>query len=91
MNLVLFDDAVEHILRIGRCLKQPRGHIMLIGVGGSGKQSLIRLCTYMRSFEYKQIEITKGYDINSFKEFMKELMKASGIGGQGISFVMTDT
>lgn len=37
MNLVFFEDAVEHILRIARVLRQPRGNIMLIGVGGSGK------------------------------------------------------
>ena len=91
MNLVLFDDAVEHVLRIGRCLKQPRGHIMLIGVGGSGKQSLLKLCSYMRSMEFRQIEITKGYNIDNFLEFMKELMKSAGIEGNGISFVMTDT
>ena len=53
MNLVLFDDALEHILKIARCLKQPRGHIMLIGVGGSGKSSLIRLCSFMRGMELK--------------------------------------
>jgi dynein heavy chain len=37
MNLVFFDDAVHHVLRICRSLRQPRGNIMLIGVGGSGK------------------------------------------------------
>lgn len=91
MNLVLFEDAIEHILRIARVLKQPRGHIMLIGVGGSGKQSLIRLCTYMRGMEYKTIEITKNFNTEAFKDVVKGYMKESGIAGTGISFVMTDT
>mmetsp|Transcript_11723 Transcript_11723/g.17933 ORF Transcript_11723/g.17933 Transcript_11723/m.17933 type:complete len:92 (-) Transcript_11723:3601-3876(-) len=91
MNLVLFNDAVDHILKIARCLKQPRGHIMLIGVGGSGKQSLIRLVTYMRGMDFTQVELTKGFNGESFKEYVKGLMKLSGIEGKGISFVMTDT
>lgn len=64
---------------------------MLIGVGGSGKQSLIRLTSFMRGMDYRMIELTKGFNIEHFKEFMKELMKKAGIELQGISFVMTDT
>lgn len=37
MKLIFFDDAIKHILRIARVLRQPRGNMMLIGVGGSGK------------------------------------------------------
>ena len=91
MNLVFFDDAIEHILRIARVLRQPRGNIMLIGVGGSGKQSLIRLSSYMLEIGFKQIEITKNYGPDQFKDFMKELMFVTGIEGKPICFVMTDT
>ena len=91
MNLVFFEDAIEHILRISRSLKQPRGNIMLIGVGGSGKQSLTKLASYMRDITFKSIEITRNFGPDQFREFMKELMFTSGIEGKPVCFLMTDT
>lgn len=37
MNLVIFDDALKHLLRITRVCGSPGGNILLVGVGGSGK------------------------------------------------------
>lgn len=35
--LILYDDLLDHVLRIDRVLRQPQGHLILIGVSGSGK------------------------------------------------------
>ena len=37
MNLALFEYAINHILRILRVITMSQGHMLLIGLGGSGR------------------------------------------------------
>lgn len=49
IDMVLFDMALEHLTRIHRVLKMDTGHVMLIGVGGSGKAFMTKLAAFTAS------------------------------------------
>uniref|UniRef100_A0A8C5WIH4 Dynein axonemal heavy chain 17 n=1 Tax=Leptobrachium leishanense TaxID=445787 RepID=A0A8C5WIH4_9ANUR len=90
MNLVLFEDAMCHICRINRILESPRGNALLVGVGGSGKQSLTRLAAYISSLEVFQITLRKGYGIPDLKADLANLYIKAGVKNVGTVFLMTD-
>jgi len=91
MDLVFFTDAMVHACRVCRVLRQPRGNAMLVGVGGSGKQSLTRVSAYASGYELVQIEISRGYGIPEFREDIKKMMIKAGVEGKDTVFLFTDS
>uniref|UniRef100_A0A8C4H1B1 Dynein heavy chain 9, axonemal n=1 Tax=Dicentrarchus labrax TaxID=13489 RepID=A0A8C4H1B1_DICLA len=90
LNLVLFEDAMAHICRINRILESPRGNALLVGVGGSGKQSLTRLAAFISNLEVFQITLRKGYSITDLKTDLASLYIKAGVKNIGTVFLMTD-
>lgn len=91
MNLVFFKDAVNHLTRICRILRQPRGNALLVGVGGSGRQSLARLAVSIAGYRPFSIEITRIYGTAQFREDLKVLLKTAGAQNEQVAFIFSDT
>merc|ERR1719506_1678140 len=90
MNLVLFDEAMMHLMKINRTIQQKRGSMLLVGVGGSGKQSLSRLAAFTSQHKSFQVTITKTYNDNAFFEDVKVLCINAGQKGEAVTFIFTD-
>eukprot|EP00742_Colponemidia_sp_Colp-10_P007220 GILJ01007760.1.p1 GENE.GILJ01007760.1~~GILJ01007760.1.p1 ORF type:complete len:2640 (-),score=434.68 GILJ01007760.1:74-7498(-) len=91
MKLVMFMDAIEHLSRICRILRQPQGNALLLGVGGSGKQSLTKLAAYLNDFAVFQIEIVKGYGRNEWQEDLRHVLMIAGLERKNVVFLFSDT
>ncbi|XP_050431508.1 dynein axonemal heavy chain 2 [Adelges cooleyi] len=91
MNLVLFRDAIDHVCRIARVISQPRGYMLIVGIGGSGRSSLARLATWLCNYNMFTIELTKSYGTMEFKEDLKALYALTGVKDQPTTFLFNDT
>ena len=92
MELVLFEQAMEHVSRIARIIGLPGGNALLVGVGGSGKQSLAKLASFICGYTVSQISVTSDYGVPDLKEELKELYRKAGVKpAEPIVFMMTDS
>lgn len=75
MDLVLFTDALEHLTRIHRVIRFPKGCALLVGYGGSGKQSLTTLATFVAGYDVFRLSLTRSYGIEEYKVDLQNLYK----------------
>ncbi|QRW00298.1 cytoplasmic dynein 1 heavy chain 1 [Ceratobasidium sp. AG-Ba] len=91
VQLVLFNDVLDHVLRIDRVFRQVQGHLLLIGVSGSGKTTLSRFVAWMNGLSVFQIKVSNKYTGDDFDEDLRTVLRRSGCKGEKICFIMDES
>ncbi|KAH0477442.1 MAG: hypothetical protein KVP17_003594 [Porospora cf. gigantea B] len=89
--LVLFDDCLEHIVRIDRVLRQPLGHLLLVGASGAGKTILSRFISWMNGISVFIIKAGRNYSTEAFEVDLRSVMRRAGLKDEKITFIFDES
>ncbi|KAM9149649.1 LOW QUALITY PROTEIN: cytoplasmic dynein 1 heavy chain 1-like [Pangshura tecta] len=89
--LVLFNEVLDHVLRIDRIFRQPQGHLLLIGVSGAGKTTLSRFVAWMNGLSVYQIKVHRKYTGEDFDEDLRTVLRRSGCKNEKIAFILDES
>ncbi|XP_028159304.1 dynein heavy chain, cytoplasmic isoform X2 [Ostrinia furnacalis] len=89
--LVLFDEVLDHVLRIDRIFRQPQGHLLLIGVSGAGKTTLSRFVAWMNGLSIFQIKVHNKYTGADFDEDLRTVLRRAGCRDEKLAFILDES
>ncbi|KPM05539.1 dynein heavy chain, cytoplasmic-like protein [Sarcoptes scabiei] len=91
VQLVLFNEVLDHVLRIDRIFRQPQGHLLLIGVSGAGKTTLSRFVAWMNGLSIFQIKVHNKYSGSDFDEDLRSVLRRAGCKNEKICFILDES
>ncbi|KRZ77608.1 Dynein heavy chain, cytoplasmic [Trichinella papuae] len=91
VRLVFFDEVLDHVLRIDRIFRQPQGHLLLIGVSGSGRATLSRFVAWMNGLSVFQVKIHNKYSAENFDDDLRLVLRRVGCKGEKLCFIMDES
>jgi dynein heavy chain 1 len=89
--LVVFDDVLEHVLRIDNVLRHPMGHMLLVGESGVGKTVLTRFVAWINGLSVFQIKANRNYSLEQFDEDLRILMRRVAVDNEKICFIFDES
>lgn len=90
-RLVFFDEFLDNINRVDRVLRQPFGHLLLIGPPGCGKTLLADMVSWLNGLNVFTIKPGRKYDIFAFESDLRSVMKRAAIKGEKLTFIFEES
>lgn len=91
VRLVIFDSVLDHIVRMDRVLRQPLGHLLLVGASGAGKTVLSKFVSWLNGLSVYTLKIGRNYDVLAFEADVRIVMKRAGVKGEKITFIFDES
>ncbi|XP_038073413.1 dynein heavy chain 6, axonemal-like isoform X3 [Patiria miniata] len=90
-QLIFFKEALEHIVRAARVFNQPGGHMVLVGLDGTGKASTAQLASHVSGCVLYRLTLTRGYGQSDFRDDLKKVFRIAGVQDSNTVFLLTDS
>ncbi|CAG5136729.1 unnamed protein product, partial [Candidula unifasciata] len=90
-QLVFFKDAMEHVVRAARVFRQPGGHLLMVGLDGTGKSTVIYLASYISNCQMFRLKLHNQYGSPEFRDDLKTLCLQAGVKGIPSVLLLTDS
>ena len=89
MSLIVYDDLLDYVLRIDRVLRQPQGHMILVGAPASGRTTLCRFVAWMNGLKVFQLVTHYNYTLSDFEEFLRGVLRSCA-KGEGVCLMIDE-
>lgn len=90
VQLILYEDLIDISLRIDRVLRQPQGHMIIVGPPTSGRSTLAKFVSWINGIKVVSLNVSGKYSLDDFESQLKTLLLRC-VKGEKICFLVDES